>query len=202
MAYEDSVSHWIGQLKAGDSTAAQKLWERYFQQLANLARKKLQASPQRLADQEDVALSAFDSFCRGAQEGRFPQLLDRNDLWKLLVVITARKAIDVMKHENRKKRGGGAVLGEQAVFPGLSSSDGGIDQSVSQEPSPEFAVQVAEECRRLLGLLEDASLRSVALWKMEGYSNDEIAAKLGCVPRTVERKLRVIRSLWAPEIPA
>src|SRR5262249_22536533 len=132
---------------------------------------------------------------------RFPQLLDRNDLWKLLVVITARKAVDVMKHENRKKRGGGIVVGESAVLPQTSASgEGGINQAVSPDPSPEFAVQVAEECRRLLRSLEDATLRSVAVWKMEGYSNDEIAAKLGCVPRTVERKLRVIRSLWAPEV--
>ena len=45
----------------------------------------------RAADEEDVALSAFDSFCRGAEQGRFPQLDGRDDLWHLLVVITVRK---------------------------------------------------------------------------------------------------------------
>src|SRR6478672_9490680 len=87
-----SVSHWIHLIKAGENDAAQPLWERYFQRLARFARKELQGNPRRLADEEDVALSAFDSFCRGAAAGRFPQLADRDDLWRLLLVITARKA--------------------------------------------------------------------------------------------------------------
>src|SRR5262249_41085357 len=175
-------------------------WQRYFENLFNLARQKLHGTPQRFADQEDVALSAFDSFCRGAQQGRFPQLADRNDLWRLMVVITVRKAVDLRTHEHRQKRGGGHLL-DEAALGGLSDSGGGIDHLAGPQATPEFAAQVAEECRRLLGLLNDRVLRSVALWKMEGYSTEEIAEKLGCVPRTVERKLRVIRSLWVQEIP-
>jgi DNA-directed RNA polymerase specialized sigma24 family protein len=200
MSGAQSVSHWIELLKAGDQDAAQRLWQRYFEKLVNLARHKLRGAPQRLADQEDVALSAFDSFCRGAEQGRFPQLADRNDLWRLMVVITVRKAVDLRTHENRQKRGGGGILDEAAFQGQLASDLGGLDQVAGQEPTPEFAAQVAEECRRLLDMLNDEVLRSVALWKMEGFNTDEIAQKLGCVPRTVERKLRVIRSLWAQEI--
>ena len=69
---ETSVTQWIDRLKAGDPDAAQELWERYFRRLVGLARKKLRAAPRRAADEEDVALSAFDSFCRGAEQGRFP----------------------------------------------------------------------------------------------------------------------------------
>src|SRR5262249_37281756 len=63
MASEGSVSHWIGQLKAGDHAAAQELWNNYFHRLVGLARKKLEGAPRRAADEEDVALSAFTSFC-------------------------------------------------------------------------------------------------------------------------------------------
>jgi DNA-directed RNA polymerase specialized sigma24 family protein len=35
---------------------------------------------------------------------------------------------------------------------------------------------------------------------MEGYTNDEIAAKLDCAPSTVERKLQRIRAQWQQEI--
>jgi DNA-directed RNA polymerase specialized sigma24 family protein len=182
-------------LKAGDADAAQKLWEGYFQQLVRLARKKLQNTSRAAASAEDVALSAFDSFCRGAEHGRFPQLHDRHDLWQLLVLITMRKALDVVQYERRQKRRRSAV----GRPPTSAEARLDLEQVIGREPSPEFAAQVAEECRVLLGRLGDAELQAVAVWKMEGYSNDEIAAKLGCVPRTVERKLRVIRSLWGQE---
>src|SRR5437867_5602457 len=105
MASSRSVSHWIGQLKAGDHDAAQYLWEGYFRRLVGLARAKLHDLPRRAADEEDVALSAFASFCRGVEGGRFPQLLDRHDLWRLLVTITARKALRLARDERSQKRG-------------------------------------------------------------------------------------------------
>jgi DNA-directed RNA polymerase specialized sigma24 family protein len=202
MSSTGSVSVWIEQLKAGEQVAAQKLWENYFQRLVALARAKLRNAPRRAADEEDVALSAFDSFCRGAALGRFPQLADRDELWQLLVAITNRKAVDLLVHEHRQKRGGGTVKGESALQVGQSpsGSPAGFDKFAGHEPSPDFAAQIAEECRRLLGLLGDSELRAVALFKMEGFTNDEIAAKLECVPRTVERKLRMIRSRWSREI--
>jgi DNA-directed RNA polymerase specialized sigma24 family protein len=188
MSARGSVTHWLDQLKAGDAAAAQPLWERYFQRLVVLARQQLRSAPCHLADEEDVALGAFDSFCRDAQRGRFPQLADRDDLWRLLVVFTAQKARDLTRRERANKRGG-------------LSPVAGVDlaQILGPEPSPDFAAQVTEECRRLLGLLGGGSLRSIALWKMEGYCNEEIAAKLGCALRTVERRLAVIRSLWREE---
>src|SRR3954452_12662110 len=118
---EASVTQWIDRLKAGDPDAAQKLWERYFRRLVGLARKKLRAAPRRAADEEEVALSAFDSFCRGAEQDRFPQLHDRLHLWQLLVLPTARKACDLAQHKRRQKRGGGSVL-DEAPLPGRANS--------------------------------------------------------------------------------
>jgi DNA-directed RNA polymerase specialized sigma24 family protein len=199
MSIGGSVSHWIIQLKAGDRAAAQPLWEGYCCQLLERARRKLVGVPRRAADEEDVALSAFDSFCRAAERGRFPQLNDRHDLWQLLVVLTERKAIDLIHHERRARRGSGKVLDEGALAAG-SSEEAAFAQVGGREPSPAFAVQVAEECQRLLDGLGDPELKAVALWKMEGYTIDEIAAKLGCVARTVDRKLRLIRRTWEKEL--
>jgi DNA-directed RNA polymerase specialized sigma24 family protein len=188
MSSAGSVTHWIGLLGAGDETAAQKLWERYFHRLVGLARKKLRGARRRAADEEDVALSALKSFWRGVKHGRFPLLRDRNSLWPLLVVITARKAYDLRKRE-------GKVGGESAFGP----AERGIEAVISREPTPEFAVGVAEECHRLLDSLGSAELRSIATWKLERYTNAEIAAKVGCVEGTIERKLRLIRSIWRKE---
>jgi DNA-directed RNA polymerase specialized sigma24 family protein len=200
MSTAGSVTHWIGQLKTGDRAAAQELWEEYFERLVRCVRKKLAGLPRRAADEEDVALSAFDSFCRRAEQGRFPKLCDRDDFWHLLVVIVERKAIDLIDHERRHRRGGGMVRGESALAgPGRSSLMPGMERILGQKPAPEFAAQIAEECEDSLQKLGDEQLRSVALWKMERFTNGEIAAKLGCVPRTVERKLRTIRHLWGQE---
>ena len=137
------------------------------------------------------AAPAQKSFCCGVVQERFPQLQDRNSLWPLLVAITAHKAVDLMRHERRLKRGGPPADKDRAE---VLQAD--LEQVIGREPTPEFALQVAEECQRLLDRLGDEGLRAVALWKMEGHTVEEIAARLGCVPRTVERKLRAIRELW------
>jgi DNA-directed RNA polymerase specialized sigma24 family protein len=201
MSSTGSVTHWISLLKAGNHAAAQPLWERYYRRLVGLAYKKLQGLPRRAADEEDVVLSAFDSFCRGAEGGKFPRLVDRDDLWQLLVVITARKACDLVEYEHRQKRGGGKVLGESALAgaDSLLELEPGMEQVIGNEPTPEFAAQVAEECQRLLDQLDDPELRSIALWRLEGYTNKQIAEKLSCVPRTVKRKLDRIHYLWEKE---
>jgi len=199
MGSDVSVTQWIDRLKAGDPVAAQKLWERYFRRLVGLARKKLRAAPRRAADEEDVALSAFDSFCRGAEHGRFAQLHDRLDLWQLLVLLTARKASDLAQHERRQKRGGGTVLDEAALPVDSSSPEAALEQLAGPEPTPAFAAQVAEEYCRLLDRLDSTALRTVAMRKVEGYGNEEIATQVGCSLRTVERRLRLIRGIWEQE---
>jgi len=140
-----------------------------------------------------VALSAFDSFCRRAEAGSFPRLADRDSLWRLLVTITARKAGQLLRDEGRQKRGG------RAAAPAGADEDDVLDQVLSREPSPEFAAQMAEEYRRLLRVLGDPELEAVALWRMEGYSVEEIAGRLGFAPRSVKRKLQLIRGLWEEE---
>lgn len=196
---DGSVTNWIQELKAGKEQAAQHLWQRYAARLIELARARLQNFPRRAADEEDVAQSAFASFCRGAREGRFAQLCDRDNLWPLLFSITANKARGLREREGAAKRGGGQVH-DQSVLDGLGGPGDelmGIEQIAGTEPTPEFAAQVAEEYRQLLDRLEDDTLRDVAVWKMEGWTNEEIAARSGCVTRTVERKLALIRDMWS-----
>ena len=194
-----SITHWLGALKAGDRAAAQPLWERYFQRLVRLARQKFRAGRRRGADadEEDAALSAFDSFCDGAARGRFPQLDDRDDLWRLLVTITTHKVTDHARRHGRQKRGGGRILDEAALDgPGPGGGPASLDAIVGSEPTPSFAALVAEQYSRLLESLGDESLRRIALLKMEGYTLDEIAAQLGCARRTVVNKLQLIRMRW------
>jgi RNA polymerase sigma factor (sigma-70 family) len=194
MSADGSVTRWVTALKGGDVAAAQPLWERYHRRLIGLARDKLRTAQRRAADEEDVVQSAFHSFFRGVSQGRFPELGDRDNLWRLLVVITARKALDQLAAEHAKRRGG---------TPGsnlrIHLEDADIEQVIGDEPTPEFAAQVAEQYHRLLDLLGDATLRQVAVWKMEGLTRDEIAENLDCSRRTVARKLETIRIIWSGE---
>ena len=97
-------------------------------------------------------------------------------------------------------RRGGTVRGESRITRGGPPwDDAALEQAVGDEPTPAFAAQVAEECRRLLDRLGDDGLRRVAVWKMEGFTNDEIAAKLGRSRRTVTLKLETIRAIWSQE---
>jgi DNA-directed RNA polymerase specialized sigma24 family protein len=166
----------------------------YFRRIVSLARARLRHAPCRAADEEDVALSAFDSFCRGVDAGRFPRLDDRHDLWQVLVLITVRKAIDLRQYEGRPTRGSGKVKSLSDL------ADHGFDPTRDDEPGPEMAAQVADQYRRLMERLSDPILRSVVNWKLEGYTNDEIAGRLGCVTSTVERKLQRVRRAWEQEM--
>jgi RNA polymerase sigma factor (sigma-70 family) len=197
----DSVTVWIRSLSTEEGEeAAQRLWEHYFERLVRLARKRLGPGKRRMSDEEDVVLSAFDSFCRGAAAGRFPRLEDRDDLWKLLVRITCRTAYDHQKRECRDKRGGGAVRGNSAFSADLKAEGcGGIEQVMGHEPTPEFAAQVVEEYEQLLGQLEDDVLREIAVLRLESYSVAEIGQRLGCSLRTVKRRLAIIRQRWEEE---
>jgi hypothetical protein len=183
-----SVTRWIGDLKAGDGKALQPLWDRYYSTLVERARAKLLAlrSSTPVNDEEDVASSAFHSLYKGIREGRFPQLEDGDDLWRLLVHLAACKAVDRHRAEHRRKRGGGKVLSEaDMVATGADGDDEGnpLDRIIGSEPSPEFAAMVAEEYHRRLEGLGDETLRRIAELKLACHSNEEIRQQLGSAAR-------------------
>ncbi len=189
MPTDDAITLWLGRLQAGESSAARPLWESFFARLVGLARARLRNAPRRVADEEDVALSAFESFCRNAEAGRFPDLADREGLWRLLAVFTVRKATHLLRDGTRRKRGGIAAV----------ESPEAIEELLGREPDPALAAEVADECDRLLAVLGDPDLKRVALLRMDGHSVDEVAAAIGCAPRSVKRKLQLIRSIWERE---
>ena len=104
MNIDESVTDWINGLRQGRDESAQQLWERYYTQLVRIAGARIPRNVRRDFDEEDIALSAFDSLCRGVRRDRFPKLDDRNNLWSLLLVITARKAMHRLRDARALKR--------------------------------------------------------------------------------------------------
>jgi DNA-directed RNA polymerase specialized sigma24 family protein len=201
MSDPKSITQWIVDLKQGNEeakNAAAQLWERYFEKMVQAARRKVGRTNHGAADAEDVALSVFDSLCRGIAEGRFSQLKDRSDLWPLLLTLTAQKSVDLLRWEGRQRRGGGKVRREEE----LTDADGTqvLDRIVSQIPTAEFQAMMEEEYSRLLAGLRDDTLRSIVKWKLEGHTNACIAEFLDVSVHTVGRKLRLIRLTWSQEL--
>ncbi len=185
-----SVTKLLRDLQAVDERAAGPLWERYFQRLAAAAKTRLGDGRWAAGDHEDVALSAFHSFCRRLEHGRLPDLDGRQELWRVLVVIARRKAISWLRHETAAKRGGGKTRSLSV-----------LEDMVSKEPSPEFVAEFLEEADRLLDLLhrEDATLCLIAKRKLEGFSNAEIAGELSLTIRSIQRKVERVRILWSAD---
>jgi DNA-directed RNA polymerase specialized sigma24 family protein len=193
---QDSVTEWIDAAVRGDHhQALQRIWERYFRRLVGLARSRMKGLPG-VADEEDVASQAFSQLILGLIGGRYPTLRDRGDLWNILVTITAHEANDRRKYELAARRDTNRTISEWAMVGDMTAGESGFDTVVGVGPTAEFMAIVAEKYRRLLNLLADDQLRQIAVARMECYTQDEIAEKVGCSARDVSRKLIDIRRVW------
>jgi RNA polymerase sigma factor (sigma-70 family) len=182
MSSSGSVTTWLGQLKDGDEAALGKLHRRYWPALVELARQKLKGAPGRAADEEDVAQQALWSFYRGLRAGRAPRLANRHDLLALLTHIIACKAVNQIEHEHAHKRGGRAVLDDLSDVPDAERTP--LEQAILHDCYDRFVGGLPE------------NLRPFAELYLAHCTHKEIAERLGCVERTVERKIGRILARW------
>lgn len=186
---DGSVTLMIGDLRKGDENAAQQIWDRYSPRLAALARLRLPARFRSVLDGEDIACQALETVVMGLNEGKFPDLRDRDDLWALLACVTVRKARNDVKHATRQKR---APIGAREPLD---------ENLVAPTPAPDLSVMAAEQFEFLLERLAraDESLRIIAYWRFEGYTREQIADRMGCSKQKVIRKLELVRKILAAE---
>lgn len=193
---DGTVTGWYRQLKTGNNEAAKNLWTMYFMRMVRLARRRLGNRPNAAFDEEDVALSAFDVFCRSIREGKFTALQDRDELWQLIARITVCQASDHTKHNDAQKRGGPSHPAGRWRRLGA----GHIDEVTAPSADPAFLAAMSDQCRHLIALLGDHELRMLAIWRMEGFTIEEIAESMGYSRRTIQRMLSLIRDVWRREV--
>jgi RNA polymerase sigma factor (sigma-70 family) len=174
--------------------AARLIWRRYFHDLLELARNNLNRRIRRREDEEDVLQSMYKSFCLRQQRGEF-DLTGRDALWRLLVTITLRKARNTAKKHGRERRDVAREL-TIADRDESGSAHWALEQMDAAGPSPAEAALLNEALERRLEALADPELRQIALRRLEGYTNREIADQLDCTERSVERRTERIRSKW------
>lgn len=195
-----SVSVAIHNLKAGDPDAAQAIWDRYFNRVVAVAGKRIDHQHRAIADEEDLALSVLDSLCKGAANGNFQQLTDRDDLWKLLLAITRQKVVNRYRFFNRKKRGGDADFVDCLRMRDDGSVEILLDGFACDRPEPDELVEFGEEFDQLLRLLPNETMRQIVQLRLQRHTQQEIALRLNCSVRWVEINLQKIRDVWIRSI--
>lgn len=182
-------------VKTGDSVAANQIWQHYFDRLTRLVRARINGQNRAVSDEEDIVLSVFESFYAAAENGRFPDLSDRDDLWQLLLRMSARKVVDKRRHDQRQRRGGEAEV--QSLD---QKGDDDAIVAIGDEPSPEMVLMMQESVEEFFSHLGVGQLRELAGAKLEGYSNAELSKRFGCSERTIERRMHLIREKCQQEV--
>jgi DNA-directed RNA polymerase specialized sigma24 family protein len=194
---DDPITLWIDQLREGDDYAARNLWNHFVRRLYTMASHKLRLTTRAVYDEEDAAQSAFHSVCAGIIAGRFPELNDRDGLWRLMLVITAQKIANRHRYDQQQRRDVRRNLSDSIfVAAGEDTAPAGVDRIVAREPSPEFAAEFVETCEFLYQSLGDPALQQIVTLRMEGCTDDEVAERMKGSRRTVQRRLEVIRRHW------
>jgi len=179
--------------------SAEEIWNEFFPRMIRLAKRKLADMPCRDFDEEDVAQSAMNSFFKGHELSKFDRLNSKDEMWRLLATITARKAIRQRRRILSQKRGGGDVRGE-SVFGNIGSGDQsafvGLADIRDERKMPENTEQILLTCEDLLAKLSDDKLRQTAILRLQGYTNQEIADEMNCSVARTKQRLQRIRELW------
>ena len=139
----------------------------------------------------------FHSVCRGLAEGRFPDLQDRDSLWRLMLVITGNKIANRHRFDQQLRRDIRRTSTESIFTESHTNQSGQFGSGLlSREPTPEFVAEFQETTDRLFAALDEPELKEIAILRVEGYNDNDIAEKLNCSRRTVQRRLTMIRRCW------
>lgn len=188
-----TVEILIDDFRKGADQAADALFVRYYRRLVQLARHRLTSLPRRVVDEEDLAAAALASLFTRLSDGSYPEARNDEDLWRILATIVEHKLLDEIRRQRANKRGNGKTRGE-SIFFGSANHEGG--SGFDRFAGEDLSKGLRSICVHLFELLKSDDLRELALLRLEGYTTAEIAEKLGCTRRTVQRRLKLIEKIW------
>ncbi len=185
------MRNWSRRWRVGDEQAATILHERYLGRLLNLVGRNLADKFSSRLDADDVVQSVFRSIFRLTREGRF-EFEGDGDFWKLLLTMALNKVRNTVRHHQAGKRDPGL----EAVSTSADGMDGYIVNRLSSQPTIQEIVSFADMFEQLLRRL-DSDQQLLIQYRIEGYTQKEIAEKLGVDERTVRRMFTSIRNRGA-----
>jgi RNA polymerase sigma-70 factor (ECF subfamily) len=163
------------------------LFDRYVDQLLALARRRISQRLASRVDAEDVVQSVFRTFFTRAREGQF-RIQERDDLAKLLVRITLHKTLRQVEFHKAAKRDPGHEAGQS------SEAREKLFAFLDGEPPPEMVVACLDEMEHFLNKLGPDE-RQILELRLQGYTNREIADKLGTYDRKIRRVIEYVQGL-------
>lgn len=179
-----------------DPAFVEQLWDAFYPRMKLAVLSRVRSIQRPVADESGIALSAFHSFIQHARNGKFPNLVDQDEMWRLVKRIAIRKTSDVRKNLLAQKRGGGAIVVGQSDFSDESGQLQGIDLASDPHGDPSESAEVADLLNTMLQRLPDDKHRDVILLKLQGASVVTIAECLGTTTRTIQRILKKIEQSW------
>jgi len=183
-----------------DPAFVERLWHDFYPRMKLAVRNRVRSIRRPVANESEIALSAFNSFIVNVREGKFPDIEDQDHTWRLLKLFALRKTSDTFKRLRALKRGGQEVILGQADFSNESGVYKGINAAADQGGSPAAPVEVADLLNTMLQQLPDDRHRDVILLKLQGASVVTIAECMETTTRTVQRLLKKIEESWKSEL--
>lgn len=167
----------VFRVRDGDEDAAIELYGRYAARVFGLVQKQMADHLKAQVDPEDIVQSVFRSVFRGVSSAAYdaPQ---GGTLWKLIAVVAVNKV-------RRNGRNRSAAKRDARRTEPLDE----ISATGSSSTSPEELECALRESLEGLKPVE----QEVVQLRVQAYSVDEIAQKLGKSRRTIERLLQRAR---------
>lgn len=192
-----SVSIRVEHLKSTDEAlrdeAARLICQRFSPRLRALVRRRLDIRVRCREDEDDILQSSYASFFAGQIEGQATPS-SGEELWKLLARITLCKTINTANRHTAARRDvrREKVSGHERCTTRSPLPVSTLDLFQDSTHPPDALVGIAEEIDLIRRRLP-VDLQRIVIWKLEGYSNAEIAVLIGRGVRMVELKMRSIR---------
>jgi RNA polymerase sigma factor (sigma-70 family) len=189
----ESLSACLPKLLAGDDKTFDLAFQQFFERICLVVKQQFQNNKFRHADEEDIALSVFNALHQAIQNKKYEQLEDTRQLFNLLKTIAKNKAIGLLRAEESLKRGAGRLRGDSVFAKPDELVGNGWDMVQGAEPAPDYIAALNDSWQNALGQLT-ADLQRIALLKIQGYENLEIAQELGISLSTVERRVAILKT--------
>jgi len=198
-AEEGSITRLLGPFRENDPDAAARIWGRYQSLLVDLASRWLGGFPRRVADEEDIAHTAFLTCWQQVTARKYPELADRQDLERILRDLVKKAALDYKKRQKSQKRGGGQVQDESTIGIGQDSAASKGFAAIA-DPTSLTPDELAEFRSLWVRLFEELteSERQIAIARLADFTvtDKELAVAMKCSVSLIRLRLQAIRRKW------